>query len=205
MSFPVDLTAALSGASVSQLYNWRRTDLLRPEVQDNPVLYSFRDLVALRLFVKLRSEVPLQRIRKAMNQLREWDLTEHPSTYTLLTDKDSIFLDEGDHRAVDLVRHPGQRMLMTLEDAFAPFTNLQGRDVVDFRKPRPQLEVRELRLGGWPTVAETRVAYDTIAKLVTGGVAAEDVARFYPGVTAKAALDATDFHQEVVQIRGRAA
>lgn len=205
MSFPVDLTAALSGASVSQLYNWRRTELLRPEIEDNPVRYSFRDVVALRIFVKLRTDIPLQRIRKAMSQLREWDLTEHPSTYRLLTDRDSVFLAEDEKAAVDLVRRPGQQVLLTLEDAFKPFTNMQGREVVDFSRPRPQLEVKELRLGGWPTVAETRVPFDTIGKLVSGGVPAADVARFYPAVDAQAAQDAADFHQEVRQIRGRAA
>lgn len=204
VSFPVDLASVLSGASVPQLYNWRRTDLLRPEAQDNPVLYSFRDVVALRVFVKLRSEVPLQRVRKAMNRLKEWDLAEHPSAYRLLTDGDSIFLVEED-RAVDLVRKPGQRMLLTLEDAFAPFENLQGRHVVDFRRPRPQLEVREQRLGGWPTVADTRVPYDTVAKLVMGGVDPAAVTRFYPAVSAQAARDAADFHQEVAQVRGRVA
>lgn len=204
MSFPVDITAALSGASVAQLYNWRRTDLLRPEIQESPALYSFRDLVALRAFVRIRSKVPLQRIRKGVSTMREWDLTEHPSTYHLLTDGDSVFLEEGG-RAVDLVRKPGQQVLLSLEDAFAPFENLQGRNVVDFRHPRPHLEVKEHRLGGWPTVAETRVPYDTIAKLVTGGIAPADVARFYPSVDATAAADAADFHQEVVQVRGRAA
>lgn len=204
MSFPVDLAAVLSGASVSQLHNWRRTDLLRPEVQENPVLYSFRDVVALRVCVRIRSEVPLQRVRKALNRLKEWDLTEHPSAYRLLTDGDSVFLVEED-RAVDLVRKPGQRVLLSLEDAFAPFDNLQGRHVVDFRRPRPLLEVREQRLDGWPTVERTRVPFDTVAKLVTGGVEPADVVRFYPAVTVQAALDAVDFHREVTQIRGRAA
>lgn len=204
MSFPVDLASALTGASVAQLHNWRRTDLLTPEIQDNPVRYSFRDLVALRAFVRLRSKVPLQRIRKGMNKMREWDLTEHPSTYQLLTDGDSVFLEEGG-TAVDLVRKPGQQVLLTLEDVFAPFENLQGREVVDFRRPRPKLEVKEQRLGGWPTVADTRVPYDTVAKLVAGGVDPGDIPRFYPSVEADAAMDALDFHKEVAQVRGRVA
>jgi uncharacterized protein (DUF433 family) len=204
MSFPVDLAAVLSGASVYQLHNWRRTDLLIPETQIHPALYSFRDIVALRVFVKLRKEVPLQRVRKAMNRLRDWDLAEHPSAYRLVTDGDSVFLVE-DEGAVDLVRKPGQRMLLSLEDAFAPFENRQGRQVVDFRHPRPQLEVREQRLGGWPTVADTRIPYDTVAKLVVGGIAPADVARFYPAVSAQAAMDAEDFYQEVIQVGRRAA
>jgi uncharacterized protein (DUF433 family) len=203
MGFPVDLTAALTGASVWQLASWRK-DLLQPEVQSNPVLYSFRDLLALRMFVRLRSEVSLQRIRKAVSTMREWDLTQHPSRYTLLTDGDTVFLQEHD-RAIDLVRRPGQEVLLSVEDAFAPFTNLQGRGVVDFRHPRPHVEVEQQRLGGWPTVAGTRVAYDTVAKLVEGGIPPGDVERFYPSVTRAAAADAADFHAEVTQLRRTAA
>ncbi|WP_377271323.1 DUF433 domain-containing protein [Peterkaempfera sp. SMS 1(5)a] len=204
MSFPVDLTAALSGASVSQLHGWRRTHLLEPEVQENPVRYSFRDVVALRTFVRLRSQLPLQRIRKAMNQLRKWDLTDHPASYTLLTEGDSVFFVQ-DSRAIDLVRRPGQEVILSLADVFAPFENMQGREVADFRRPRPCLEVREQRLAGWPTVLGTRVPYDTVAKLVVGGVDPKDVRRFYPTVDKRSALDAVDFHGEVLRIGGRAA
>ncbi|GHK02590.1 hypothetical protein SY2F82_43870 [Streptomyces sp. Y2F8-2] len=204
MSFPVDLTAALSGASVAQLHSWRRTHLLEPEVQDNPVRYSFRDVVALRTFVYLRSKLPLQRIRKAMDQLRKWDLTEHPAAYKLVTEGDSVFLIQ-EERAIDLVRRPGQEVIYSLANVFAPFENMQGRSVADFRRPRPHLEVKENRLGGWPTIQGTRVPYDAVAKLVAGGVAPAEVHRFYPTVEVSGAADAADFHQEVVQIGGRAA
>ncbi|MFE5853526.1 DUF433 domain-containing protein [Streptomyces sp. NPDC056500] len=204
MSFPVDLTAVLSGASVSQLHSWRRTSLLEPEAQANPVRYSFRDVVALRTFVYLRSQLPLQRIRKAMEQLKRWDLTDHPAAYVLRTEGDSVFLVQ-EERAIDLVRRPGQEGIWSLVDVFAPFENMQGRAVADLRNPRPSLEVKEQRLGGWPTIQGTRVPYDAVAKLVTGGVPAKDVSRFYPTVGVAGASDAADFHQEVVRIGGHAA
>lgn len=204
MSFPVDLTAALTGASVSQLQRWRSTDLLRPEEQTRPsVLYSFRDVVALRTFVRLRSETSLQKIRKALTGLRDLDLTEHPSRYQLHTDGDSVFLVEGE-QAVDLVQRPGQRVLLSLSDVFAAFQTRQGRQVTDFRHPRPLLSVREARVGGWPTIARTRVGYDSVAKLVLGGVEPAEVKRFYSSVTAEAARDAVDFYQEVHRTRRRA-
>lgn len=68
MSFPGDLTAALTGATMSQLASWRqgRPPILAPEYGNKPsALYSFRDVVALRTVVKLRSDVSLQKIRKA--------------------------------------------------------------------------------------------------------------------------------------------
>ncbi|MFE9300504.1 DUF433 domain-containing protein [Streptomyces sp. NPDC006856] len=204
MSFPVDLTAVLTGASTSQLHSWRRTGLLVPEAQENPVKYSFRDVVALRTFVYLRSRLPLQRIRKGMDQLRRWDLTDHPASYVLRTEGDTVYLLQ-EERAIDLVRHPGQEVLWSLADVFAPFENMQGREVADLRRPRPHLEVREQRLGGWPTVQGTRVPYDAVAKLVSGGVPPADVARFYPTVGEGGATDAASLHQEVARIGGNAA
>ncbi|RJO77593.1 DUF433 domain-containing protein [Nocardia panacis] len=204
MTFPADLTSALTGATLSQLSRWRRGDspLLVPELGVRPqAQYSFRDLMALRTVVKLRSEVSLQRIRKAFASLQGMDLTEHPSRYTLTTDGVTVFLIEADG-ATDLVRRPGQRVLATLNDVFAPFTNFRGENVVDFLHPRPRLAVREGRAGGWPTIRDTRVPYDTIARLVANGdVPASAVGDYYPTVQPADVPDAVDFDRQVVHIR----
>ncbi|MGH2393840.1 MAG: DUF433 domain-containing protein, partial [Candidatus Limnocylindria bacterium] len=76
MAFSPAMTAALSGATVRQLGYWRkagrRGTLLVPEISVEPlVLYSFRDVVALRSFVYLRRSHSLQAIRKAVNSLRQ--------------------------------------------------------------------------------------------------------------------------------------
>lgn len=204
MAFPADLTSVLTGASTGQLQRWSTTGLLRPELGRRPALYSFRDLVALRMFVKMRKQISLQRIRKAVTQLEAFDLTDHPSKYRLHTDGKSVYFHE-EGRSVDLVRKPGQRLLLNLEDVFAPFETLQGSEVVDFRRPRPHLEVREARLGGWPTIENTRVAFDSVAKLLVGDeIAPEDVRRFYPSVTPEGARDAKELY-DMIQARHRRA
>jgi len=204
MSFPADLTSVLTGATMHQLAQWRRGDppLLTPEHGNRPeVLYSFRDVVALRTIVKLRSQVPLQRIRKAFASLQDLDLTDHPSRYTLFTDGDSVFLVEGEE-ATDLVKKPGQRVLVTLDDVFRPFLNFRDEEVVDFIHPRPRLEVRETRLGGWPTIIGTRVPYDTVANLVaTGDVPADAVSEYFPTVDPGDVDDAVDFGKQVADVR----
>ncbi|MGY6651397.1 MerR family transcriptional regulator [Amycolatopsis sp. TRM77291] len=80
--FPTGLTSVLSGASVAQLRSWNRTGLLVPEVATEPyLLYSYRDVVALRSVVHLRREQSLQKIRKAFTNANELDFSEHPSRY----------------------------------------------------------------------------------------------------------------------------
>ncbi|MEJ6013778.1 DUF433 domain-containing protein [Corynebacterium sp. H127] len=208
MAYPLDLTVALTGASQSQLYEWNKKGLLHPELCDDRregFLWSFRDLIALRTFVKLRTDHSLQAIRKAMSNLRELNLTEHPASYTLVSDGDSVFLveDEG-AEATDLLKHNGQKIISNLDDIFRGFQhpNRVG-EVVNFLSPRPKLEVNEHRLGGFPTIRGTRVAFDSVANLVAdGSVPIESIGDFYPDVTAEDARDALSFMEQVEAKRG---
>lgn len=201
-SFPVDLTSVLTGASVYQLGYWRRKNhLLVPEISSRPALYSFRDLLALRTVVRLRRTHSLQAIRTAFNSLREFDLTEHPSQYQLRAHGKSIVLVQ-QGQAMDLVKSPGSLLLATMDDIFAQFETRSGRRVVDFLAPRPHLDIREKRMGGWPTAENSRVPFDTIAALMaTGEVSASEVQHYYPSVTPEAAADAASFADEVAATR----
>lgn len=203
MAFDKALASYLTGATESQLTTWARNGLLVPEIRDGRRrLYSFRDLLALRTMAKLRSKVSLQKIRRAFDTMSELELTDHPSHYELVAHEDSIRLVERSsaigHVVTDLVRNRTQTVLVSLDDVMAPFRNFRGDQVVDFRRPRPHLEVREGRMGGIPTAEGTRVTFDSIARLLEGGdIAPERVADFYPTVTLEGALDAVDFARHV--------
>lgn len=199
MAFPVDLASTLTGASVDTLRRWRRQGLISPELNSTrPMLYSFRDLVALRSVCYLRSEVSLQKIRKALATLSEQELNQHLSEYRLATDGGTVVVwtDDG---FVDLVKKPGQFHFVTLAQIYRPFTNQANKPVVDFERPRERIEVAPGRLGGYPTIAGTRVPYDTVARLQEGAkpVRPEDIGRYFPGVSGEAARDALDFAAEV--------
>lgn len=194
MAFPVPVASVLTGASTNQLYGWRRTELLEPEVSsERPFLYSFRDLLALRTVVRLRHDTSLQKIRKAFATLTVLDFTDHPSRYDLVLVSDSIAVLDADADPIDLVRAPGQR-IANLGEIMRPFTNEDGSQVVDFLKPRKHLAVREQRLGGWPTIDGTRVPFNVVADLMADGtVQPREVRQFYPDVSADAARDAASF------------
>jgi len=192
------MAAALSGATLRQLTHWRRGTgagvVLVPEISAEPprILYSVRDLVALRTCVFLRQDVSLQRIRKAISKLREFGGREHLSRYQPVTDGDTIMLVEEDG-ATDLVKQPGQRVLAVLRDVFEPFPVREGVVVPRLFQPRERLVVDPETRGGIPVVAGTRVPYDLVAGLIRDGVAPEHVSDYYPSVSAEAALDAADF------------
>lgn len=197
MAFTIPLTAKLSGATRGQLSYWRRTGVLAPEARSTgrPLLYSMRDITALRTFARLREKASsLQQIRKALSRLQEWDMFDHPSKYTLVAEDGSIRLYESPDYAVDLVKEPGQVVSVTLEDVFSEFTNIAGERVVDLRRPAEHLRIEPQRLGGWPTIAGTRIPFDSVADLIwNGDVSPADVDYYYPGVTAEAAIDALEF------------
>lgn len=208
MSFPPVVAAALSGATVRQLSYWRsaRTTepLLAPELHRprSRVSYSFRDVVALRTFVYLRSrQVPLQRVRKAVRNLRQMGADEHLAAYTLVAmERDVAWLHTSDV-AVMLTKHPGQGVIAEMIDILGPFTNMQHRDVVPLHSPAAGVGVDQDVRGGYPVIEGTRVPYDAVAALVDDGVDPADVAAFYPSVDADAARGAVEFARYVDQYR----
>jgi uncharacterized protein (DUF433 family) len=203
MAFPTNLASVLTGASRSQLRRWHRTGLLTPEISTAPtgLLYSFRDLVAVRTVVHLRASSSLQKVRQAFANLPVVDFTEHPSAYSFVTNGHTIVAMNIEGVSVDLVQNVGQTEVISLVDIFGPFINRQGKEVVDFLHPRRHLEVRQGRMSGWPTIQNTRVPYDTVARLLsTGDITPDEVESFYPGVSAEAARDARDFDAAVKDV-----
>lgn len=203
MAFPVLLASKMSGASIGQLAYWRSSGVLKPELESSkpPLLYSFRDIVALRTVAWLRSDHSLQSVRKALATLPELDLAEHPAKYKLVKLGKSIGVvaDDDPTRAIDLVKEPGQITLGTLQDVFAEFETHGHRRVDSLIHPREGVEVNPAKLGGWPTIVGTRVPYDVVAALIGDGtISPNDVVLYYPGVSAQAARDALDYHQSIM-------
>ncbi|WP_084958990.1 DUF433 domain-containing protein [Thermoactinospora rubra] len=198
MSYSPKLAAALSGATLRQLAHWRnagtgRGAVLVPEVSARrPVLYSFRDLVALRTCVKLRNDASLQKIRRALDTLRD-DLREreHLSEYRLVADGSTIYLVEPG-QATDLVHRKANIVIHEMVDVLRPFYR-DGRHIPDLLRPREHVAVDPAVRGGIPVIEGTRVPYDEVAGLLRDGVPAERIAEYYPSVSAGAARDAVDF------------
>lgn len=197
--FHQTIAAALSGATLRQLSNWRsaRTPepLLSPEFHKprSRVSYSFQDVVALRTFVYLRaSDVPLRRIRKAIKSLRNMGEVEHLASYKLVADgRDVVWMS--DEFAADLTRLPGQQVIAEMVKIESPFRTARGDTVVHLLVPKPGITVDPDVRSGYPVVHGTRVPYDVVAGLVEDGISLDDVRAFYPSVDASAAQGAVEF------------
>jgi DNA-binding transcriptional MerR regulator len=138
-----------TGCTGNQLRYWDKISLVSPTVQTTGGrpgvrrLYSFRDLVALKVVKSLLDEgMSLQRVRRAYTYLRDHaSLEEHLSSVKLVTDGSSIFKvckDEGE--LLDALRH-GQMTFYVAIDRIAQEVN---GGVSEFLRDRDQF-VRTLR------------------------------------------------------------
>lgn len=196
------MTSALSGATVSQLQFWRKPrrsgPLLTPSGSEPGyrALYSFEDVVALRMFVSLRQKSSLQRIRKAVSFLREQHPETHLSAHSLKaspTGTTIVWLsDDGDY--IDVVErpgHPGFRVVM--EQIFRSFTTEDGRLVPDLSEPAPGVTIDEQVRGGYPVLAGTRLPFDAVASLAEDGLTDDEIFALYPTATHEGIAGARKF------------
>lgn len=198
MAYTAELASKLSGASMSQLLRLRQNGVLIPEHgSTREVLYSYRDVVALRSIMWLRSEFSLQQIRKVISYLDRVDLgRNHLAEIQFATvGRDILVRDEDGF--TDVLAQAGTREIAeptSLKDIFAPFRAYRGRAVPDFQRPSEHLTIDPDRMGGLPVVEGTRIPFDTIAQLVDfDTIHPDDVAHYFPRVNAAQALDAVEF------------
>lgn len=106
-AFTAEQACRLTNCTHHQLRYWDRVGLVKPSVQKSGGrpgvrrLYSFRDLVALRVVRSLLDNgMSLQRVRRAWDYLRrEGAMENHLSEVKLVTDGQTIFRvssDEGE-------------------------------------------------------------------------------------------------------------
>lgn len=211
MSFSTSLVAAHSGLTERQVRYWSkpqrgRPALLQPEYRGRPALWSFRDLVALRMLAYMRVDegTSLRRIRNAVEALRRVTSEAHLSEHELRAAGGTVlwFPDEG--TGVDPVTGQ-QASRVLLNDVLGEFRAKDGGRVLPLFRPYPDLSVDPEVLSGFPVALGTRVPYDMIAGLVRDGVPPAEVRGYYPSVGVDGARDAVKFAHFVEERTGRTA
>lgn len=193
MSYPTPLAAALSGASVPQLNYWRRNIpgkgvLFAPEHGSRPrALYSYRDIVVLRMFARLRGNLSLQKVRKVVALLEEIHPGTHLSAHKVKAfpgGSTAVWVSpEGEY--VDVLKQPGQGTLkVVMDDVFNAFTTKDGRLVPNLGEPAAGVTIDPEVRGGYPVIEGTRIPFHVVAGLRADGMPADEIAELYPSVSA---------------------
>jgi DNA-binding transcriptional MerR regulator len=156
--FTAHQASRFTGCTPRQLRYWDQIALVRPSVQQTggrpgvPRLYSFRDLVALKVVKSLLDGgMSLQRVRRAWDYLsKKAGLGEHLSEVKLVTDGKSIFkVVRREGEVLDALRQGQMAFFVAIDECVRQVSD----EVAEFRRDRDQfLRVlrdasREARLG----------------------------------------------------------
>jgi DNA-binding transcriptional MerR regulator len=123
--FTAEQASRFTGCTPHQLRYWDRISLVTPSVQSTRGrpgvrrLYSFRDLVSLRVIKSLLDGgMSLQRVRRAIEFLRKKaGLDEHLSELKLVTDGQSVFkVCRTDGELLDALREGQMAFFLAIDE-----------------------------------------------------------------------------------------
>ena len=191
-AYTTDRAAALAGVPKSTVYYWARTRVLAPSVSDDrPKLWSYTDLLRLRIVQWLRQPKPgrdgheiaatsMRVVRRALETLREKKLPllfANQSTPLRVGLDGNVWIEQ----PTGIVDPVGQLGMRDVLDPLAPFEipgyRTRGPDLVH---PRPHLLIRPGKLSGSPHVRHTRVETVALSALREVGYSNEKLVELYP-------------------------
>jgi len=147
--FTAQQASRFTGCTPRQLRYWDQIGLVRPSVQQTggrpgvPRMYSFRDLVALKVVKSLLDGgVSLQRVRRAWEYLnRKAKLDQHLAEVKLVTDGKSVFkVVRREGEVLDALRQGQMAFFVAIDEV----TRQVSDNVAEFRRDRDQF-LRALR------------------------------------------------------------
>ena len=177
----------LSGLSARRLQYWDETDFIRPSVaarkgRGTPRLYSFRDLVQLRVAAVLRDTLSLQALRRLKDVL-DVDAPFATLSFATTAGGETVYL--GPEGTPESVRTPYQIVLRfdvplrdIRDDLETRITALRQRQVTG------ALERRRGVVGSRPVVAGTRITRAAIERMFAAGWDERRILEEYPDLTA---------------------
>jgi uncharacterized protein (DUF433 family) len=184
--FGVDAVAGLTRLSKPLLRRWARDGFYVPErgLQVGEPLFSFRDVVSLRVLAILRQEhgISRQELRRVGKRLRE----EHDYPWAALrlgvSGKEVVFMEPATGRVVSTKPH-GNYVFDEILEIKAVEANMRSQASRLMHRQRAQLgktEKKRAILGGRAVFAGTRIAVAPIADALRRGAPQKWVLENFP-------------------------
>lgn len=183
LALTTDEARRLTGLSLRRLQYWDETDFIRPSVAARqgrgwPRLYSFRDLIQLRVAAQLRDRLSLQALRRLKTALD----TEAPFAsvrFALLPDDEVVYLGPGGHYEAAL--KPGQ-IVLEFDVPLREIRSSLERDVERLRARKGAGRVKKQRgvLGNQPVFAGTRIRPEVVSRALAAGWSDARILEEYP-------------------------
>ncbi len=181
----------LTGLSRRQLRAWDRSGFFDAGFSSHECniaygrLYSFRDIVSLRVLGQLRNvhKVPMQELRRVSQQLASFGDARWTSTTLYVLRKRIVFVDPKTAERREIVS--GQRVfdiplrvaMADMRTAIRIMNSRQANDRGKFTKGRFVMQ-------GEPVFAGTRIPVSSVSQFFEAGSSTELILREFPDLTA---------------------
>ncbi len=190
-AFAIQRAAKLTGLSEWQLTSWDEKDVIRPSIagyggRDEPRLYSFTDLIALKVAAAMRRKVPPRLIRRTIRELEALGFDQPLVTLSWYVESggnETIYIDPGSGTPMSgkMVHQIAEPMDLRLREMR---TGLET-DIAKLSDRRHGEVEKARQVGGEPVIIGTRVPAAKIARMVDAGWSIDQVVAAYPTVTAE--------------------
>jgi uncharacterized protein (DUF433 family) len=185
-AFTADQVCALTGLSPRQVRYWTTTEFIAPGVASDPPLFSFRDLVGLRVLGILRNEhkIPLQELRKVGWRLKHYHDTPWSGLALFIDGRRVCFEDPGTG-----IRHEaggaGQAYLPKIELLRVEADTSKRVAALRARRPEQRGTIERARniARNAPRIAGTRIPTEAIWSFHEAGYDHAQIAKEYPSLT----------------------
>ena len=192
-AFSEEQTARLTGVSRSQLRYWDRTDFYRPaftsesrRIQFSRV-YSFQDIVALRVLNALRNDlgVSLPHLRDASARLRSSVNAPWTGVKLWVVNKRVVWQEPDTDAPQEIISKQYVPAALVLEDV----ASRTREDVAQFRKQRDPATVGFVERHRYvnhnaPVLAGTRIPVQAIKRFADAGYTEQEILLEYPDLEA---------------------
>jgi uncharacterized protein (DUF433 family) len=194
-AFGQELVTRITGLSKRQLEYWDETDVIKPSIAEHtgfgrPRLYSFRDLIKLKVAAAMRDAGKLpSNMRETMQALEAKGIDDPfvTITFVLTTDGNRVaYIDPVTRELLDA--HHGNQVDQTVESFGLPLRDLRTgleetiQQILERRHGRIA-RVRTVQ-GQQPVVEGTRVPTSKIAAVTAAGWSRGRVLTAFPHLTA---------------------
>lgn len=189
-AFGEEAAARLSGLSVGQLRLWDRTEFLRPSYagansrQPFNRVYSFRDIVSLRVLGQLRNElkVPMQHLRKVSDKLSAMGDTKWTATTLYVLNRRVVFDDPETRQRQEVVS--GQRVFniplrIAISDTRKAIAHMNDRG----EEAVGSIARSKFVMQNDPTFAGTRIPVATVQRYLDAGCDTAQILAEFPDLT----------------------
>jgi uncharacterized protein (DUF433 family) len=183
-AFTAERVRVLTGLSLRQLQYWDEQRFIRPSLtarqgRGRKRLYSFRDLVSLKVASQLRRlGISLQQIRKVDAHLRQLDYRRPLAELRFYVANGQLYFEEA-----GTVRAGGQpaQVLATYVVPVGEIAHTLAGEITKLRERRTgETERRRGTLGGQLLIKGTRIKVESIKRLARQGASEAEILAMYP-------------------------